>query len=232
MPDHRKSEFPYNKLLNLSPILGSIIYVTFGINRVKRRANQLRNERPARHAAETPISPTERDDHLAPLEQAGDRITQRPAKRGNAVTILHNGDEAYPKMIAAIEAAETSVALSSYIFRADDAGGGFIDALIRAHRRGVQVRVLIDGISGGYFRSPTYKRLRKHDVSVFRFMHSPLPWRMPFINLRTHKKILAVDGRIAFMGGLNIGGETCLRTGPAIRCGTLISDSLDRLLHN
>ena len=107
----------------LSPILGSILYVIFGINRVKRRANQLRDKRPARRAAEPPISPAGRDDHLASLERAGDRITQHPAERGNAVTILHNGDEAYPKMIAAIEAAEASVALSSYIFRADDAGG-------------------------------------------------------------------------------------------------------------
>jgi cardiolipin synthase len=198
----------------LSPILGSILYVIFGINRVKRRANQLRDKRPARRLAEPPASSPGRDDHLASLERAGDRITQRPAKRGNAVTILHNGDEAYPKMIAAIEAAETSVALSSYVFRADDAGGGFIDALIRAHRRGVQVRVLIDGIGGGYFRSQTYKRLRHHDIPACRFMHSPLPWRMPFINLRTHKKILALDGRIAFMGGLNIGGENLLANRP------------------
>jgi cardiolipin synthase len=58
---------------------------------------------------------------LAPLERAGDRITQHRAERGTAVTVLHNGDEAYPKMIAAIEAAEASVAWTSFIFRADDA---------------------------------------------------------------------------------------------------------------
>ena len=198
----------------LSPILGSILYLIFGINRVKRRANQLRDVHPARHGAKPPILPTGRDDHLASLEQAGDRITQRPAERGNAVTALHNGDEAYPIMIAAIEAAKASVALSSYIFRADDAVGGFIDALIRARRRGVQVRVLIDGIGGGYFLSPTYERLRRHDVPVFRFMHSPLPWRMPLLNLRTHKKILVLDGRIAFTGGLNIGGENMVAAQP------------------
>ncbi len=198
----------------LSPIIGSILYVLFGINRVKRRANQLRRQRAARSAAEPPISPPGRDDHLASLERAGDRITRHPAERGNAVTVLHNGDEAYPKMIAAIEAAETCVALSSYIFRADHAGDAFIDALIRASQRGVQVRVLIDGIGGGYFLSPTYGRLRRHQVPVFRFMHSPLPWRMPFLNLRTHKKILVLDGRIAFTGGLNIGGENLVADGP------------------
>jgi cardiolipin synthase A/B len=198
----------------LSPILGSILYAIFGINRVKRRANQLRGKRPARRSAEPPVLPAGRYDHLAALERAGDRLTQHPAERGNAITILHNGDDAYPKMIAAIETAEASVALSSYIFRGDDAGGRFIDALIAARRRGVQVRVLIDGIGGGYFHSPTYEKLRRQGVPVFRFMHSPLPWRMPFLNLRSHKKILAVDGRIAFTGGLNIGGENLLADRP------------------
>ena len=169
---------------------------------------------PTRRAAASPIAPPGRDDHLAALEQAGDRITQFTAEGGNAIAVLHNGDDAYPKMIAAIEAAKASVGLSSYIFRADVAGGAFIDALIRACRRGVQVRVLIDGIGGGYFRSPAYKRLRRHGVPAFRFMHSPLPWRMPFINLRTHRKLLVVDGRIAFTGGLNIGGENVLMDQP------------------
>ncbi len=198
----------------LSPILGSILYAVFGINRVKRRANQLRAKRPIRRTAGPPMSPPGRDDHLAALERAGDQITQHPAERGNSITVLHNGDEAYPRMIEAIETAQASIALSSYIFRADAAGGPFIDALIRAGRRGVQVRVLVDGIGSGYFFSPTYERLRRHGVPAVRFMHALLPWRMPFLNLRTHKKILGVDGRIAFTGGLNIGGENLLATQP------------------
>jgi cardiolipin synthase len=135
----------------LSPILGSILYAIFGINRVKRRANQLREKLADRYAAEPRLPPAGRDDHLAALERAGDQITRHRAERGTAVTVLQNGDEAYPKMIAAIDAGEASVALSSYIFRADDAGSGFINALIRARQRGVKVRVLIDGIGGGYF---------------------------------------------------------------------------------
>jgi len=154
----------------------------------------------------TPRAPL-RDDHLAQLEYTGQRITGRPAEAGNAVTILRSGDAAYPRMIAAIEAARCSVALSSYIFRSDAAGIGFIDALIRAAGRGVQVRVLVDGIGAGYFLSAAYRRLRRAGVPVARFLHSPLPWRMPFLNLRNHKKLLATDGRIAFTGGLNIGAE-------------------------
>ena len=198
----------------LSPILGSVLYVIFGINRVKRRATRLYDAPQATPGAETAVASATRDDHLAPLEHAGCRITERPVESGNAITLLRNGDEAYPKMLAAIDGARISVALSSYIFRADAAGTRFIEALIRAHQRGVAVRVIIDGIGGGYFLSRAYRRLRRAGVSVARFLHSPLPWRMPVLNLRSHKKLLVVDGRIAFTGGLNIADENVLRDRP------------------
>ena len=196
----------------ISPILGSVLYVMFGINRVKRRANRLRAKRLRRRRIQSPAARAERGDHLCSLERAGDRITHLTVTSGNAVTLLQNGDEAYPNMLATINAARTSIALSSYIFRADAVGADFIDALIRAHQRGVQVRVLIDGVGSGYFFSPVYWRLRQHDVPIVRFMHSFLPWRMPFLNLRIHKKILVVDGRIAFTGGMNIGVENLLQS--------------------
>ena len=75
-------------------------------------------------------------------------------------------------MLAAIEAARSSIGLSSYIFRDDIWGGRFIAALIGATRRGVAVRVLIDGIGGGWLSSPAYHRLRREGVPAARFMHS------------------------------------------------------------
>ena len=73
---------------------------------------------------------------------------------------------------------------------------------------------MIDGVGGGYFWSTTYLKLRHAGVPVARFLHSPLPWRTPFLNLRSHKKLLGVDGRIAFVGGLNIGAENLVSTHP------------------
>jgi cardiolipin synthase len=78
----------------------------------------------------------------------------------------------------------------------------------------VAVRVLIDGIGGGWLTSRAYHRLRKAGVPAARFLHSPLPWRMPFLNLRCHRKILVIDGRICFTGGMNIGDENVLATRP------------------
>lgn len=195
----------------LAPILGSVLYLLLGINRVRRRAQNLRRPRPVPRGER---SAKARSDHLAALERAGQRITGRSAEDGNAITILHNGDAAYPQMLAAIEAATQTLALSSYIFRADAAGNPFIEALIRAKRRGVEVRVLIDGYGGGYFTSSTYHRLHRAGVPAARFLHSTLPWRMPFLNLRSHKKILGIDGRTVFTGGLNIGAENLTRTHP------------------
>ena len=197
----------------LAPILGSVLYLLLGINRVKRRAQNLRRPRPATRTQKL-AKEAARSDHLAALEHAGLRITGRPAEDGNAISILHNGDVAYPQMLAAIEKAAQTVALSSYIFRADAAGNPFIEALIRARQRGVEVRVLIDGYGGGYFTSTTYRRLHHAGVPAARFLHSTLPWRMPFLNLRSHKKILAIDGRTVFTGGLNIGAENLTHTHP------------------
>src|ERR1700761_6865565 len=105
----------------LSPILGSVLYLLLGINRVKRRAISLRRPRPTGRKEQLDRL-TRGDDEFAPLERAGSRITGRTAEPGNSITLIRNGDNAYPLMLAAIDQAQRSVALSSYIFRADLAG--------------------------------------------------------------------------------------------------------------
>ena len=195
-----------------APVIGGITYFLFGVNRVQRRARRLRPSDRRGGRAAWP-SPTE-DDHLDPLERGVGRITGRATMPGNAVQIYHDGDEAYPAMLAAIGVAKRSVGLSSYIFRDDTWGGRFIDALAAAQGRGVAVRVLIDGIGGGWLLSPAYRRLRRRGVPAARFLHSPLPWRMPFLNLRSHKKILVLDGSVGFTGGMNISDANVVAARP------------------
>ena len=198
----------------LSPFLGALLYVTMGINRVKRRAQRLRRQRVPLGLADQTLADTVVVDPLTPLEFAIGRVTGLPSEHGNSVELLHSGDEAYPRMLAAIAAAEKSVGLVSYIFRADKAGEAFHQALIQAQRRGVEVRVLIDGVGSGYFWSGTYNHLRRAGVPVARFLHSYFPWRMPFVNLRNHRKVLVVDGRVGFTGGINIGAENIRADNP------------------
>ena len=196
----------------LAPVTGAVLYLMFGINRVQRRARQLRPVADRRSDPAAAPAP-EGDDHLRPLESGIGRITGRQLLPSR-VQVYHNGDEAYPPMLAAVAAARHSVSLSSYIFRTDAWGGRFVDALAAAHGRGVQVRVLVDGIGGGWLLSGAYRRLRRRGVPAARFMHSLLPWRMPFINLRSHKKTLVVDGTLAFTGGMNIADENVMATRP------------------
>jgi cardiolipin synthase len=198
----------------LSPFIGGALYFALGVNRVKRRAMRLRRERSHLFLVDEVAPDAPEAGPLTPLEYAIGRLTGLSAEADNAIQLMRNGDEAYPAMLAAIDAAKKSVGLCSYIFRDDSAGEAFISALIRAHQRGVQVRVLIDGIGSGYFRSGTNDRLRRAGVPVDRFLHSYVPWKTPFLNLRNHRKLMVVDGRIAFTGGINIGRENVLSANP------------------
>jgi cardiolipin synthase len=200
-------------LVWFAPVLGAISYLMFGVNRVKRRARQLRPQDSGASSQSARPSPGVGDD-LDPLGRGIGRITGRRLLAGTVVQPYRNGDEAYPPMLAAIAAAKVSVGMSSYIFQNDSWGGRFIDALAAANARGVAVRVLIDGIGGGWLQSPAYHRLHREGVAAARFMHSLLPWRMPFVNLRSHKKVLVVDGLIGFTGGMNIADENVMATQP------------------
>jgi cardiolipin synthase len=196
-----------------APILGAICYFVLGINRVRRRARLLHRQSAVRGRRTEQPSVLVTGD-LAQLDRSIGRITARPLLAGTTVGIYHNGDAAYPAMLAAIAAAKRSIGLSSYIFRDDSWGGRFIAALADAQARGVAVRVLIDGWGGGWLSSRAYHGLRRHGVTAARFLHSPLPWRMPFLNLRSHRKILLTDGLVCFTGGMNIGDENVMATKP------------------
>ena len=193
-----------------APILGSIIYYLFGINRVTRRAlklGRLHEKQASLPEATTPKAAP----NIALLSAVSERITHSPLTGGNAFKVLEGGDEAYPEMLAAIRSAKACIAMSSYIFRNDEAGQAFADALIQASRRGVEVRMLLDSVGSGYIYPQILYRMQRGGVKAARFLHTWLPWRMPFLNMRNHRKILVTDGRLAFMGGINVGAENSAR---------------------
>lgn len=197
-----------------TPLLGGIAYLLFGINRVQRRARRMRGGANLVRGPRVPPATPGKDDHLELLRRGVSFITGRESKAGNSVKMLQNGDEAYPVMLAAIAGARSSIGLSSYIMRDDTIGQKFVAALQAAQRRGVQVRVIVDGVGSGWIISPVFKRLREAGLPSERFMHSAMPWRMPFLNLRTHKKILVVDGTVGFTGGINIADQNVLAGNP------------------
>ena len=198
-------------LIWLVPWVGALVYAAFGLNRIKRRASQLHRQRrrlPLTTTAAMRIARAQRqvlaDPQLRALSHLGDRLTERPVAGGNQVRMFRDGDESYPAMLEAIAGAQRSIALSTYIFAADEAGRPFIDALIAAHRRGVEVRVLVDGVGSLYTWPRAHVALRKAGVRAELFAPQLRHAGLAFFNLRNHRKILTVDGTVAFTGGTNI----------------------------
>ncbi len=194
----------------LVPVIGPLLYVILGINRIRRRAVALRSGH-ARYRSFGNVPPGCRkntqdplQDQFAALSRLVYRVVRTPLLQGNRVVPLVNGDEAYPAMISAIDRAERSVTLSTFIFDNDRAGRLFLDALARAVRRGVDVRVLIDDMGSRYSLPPITRGLNRAGIATALFLPTFLPWRMPFVNLRNHRKILVVDGKTGFTGGMNI----------------------------
>ncbi len=211
-------------LVLVNPFLGAAAYGLFGINRIRRRAARMTRDAsrvvPLR-GAPFPEQPAIREvverfgRDRGRLARTIQRTTGRPLLVGNRVEPLVNGDEAYPRMLAAIEGAERSVLLVTYIFDHDSLGLRFVNALAAAVERGVAVRVLIDGVGARYSRPSIIGVLRQRGVTTEAFLPTRIPFvRHPYLNLRNHRKILVVDGCEAFAGGLNIRHGCLLGEGP------------------
>jgi cardiolipin synthase len=127
---------------------------------------------------------------------------------GNAVRLLRNGEEVFPRWLEAIDAARSRISLEMYIFNDDLIGRRMGDALGRAAERGVQVRLLYDFIGCRDASPGFFEHLRVRGVRV-RPYHPYRIWRPRFWSLlrRNHRKTLVVDGALAFTGGLNIADE-------------------------
>ncbi|MDA8019999.1 MAG: phospholipase D-like domain-containing protein [Thermoanaerobaculia bacterium] len=202
-------------LILLLPVAGAALYAVFGINRLSRKAQALY----ARHDSH-PVKIRDSSAHAGPalkekLEQLGltelDAVVSRsvPAVArellgGNLVQPLQSGADAYGAMLRAIGDARRSVTLCTYIFDHDPAGQRFLDALRDATARGVQVRVLIDALGDRYTFPSMLGRLERAGVTTAVFLPTLWPAHMVYANLRNHRKLLVVDGELAFTGGMNI----------------------------
>jgi cardiolipin synthase A/B len=199
------SAFSWIMVCWLFPLAGPLLYVVFGINRVRTRARQLRGGLPT---IRDEYVPPASDGFAAQLTRIGDAVTQWSRIEGNAVEPLENGENAFPRMLSAIAAARESVWLTTYIFETDPVGQQFIDALAAAAARGVQVRVLVDGVGEWYSWPHVVPMLRRASVRSERFLPPRLlPTPRLAVNMRNHRKLLIADGQVAFIGGMNIGGR-------------------------
>jgi cardiolipin synthase len=142
------------------------------------------------------------DQHIA-VEQ---EVTGRPLTTGNRVRLLEDGPATYQAMFAAMNAARDHINLETYIFEDDEVGRKFADVLLAKQAAGVQVHLIYDSV--GSIKTPRdfFERLRQGGVRVLEFNPvNPLTAKKGWqINNRDHRKLLVADGRIAFVGGINI----------------------------
>ncbi len=208
----------------LLPIAGTLLYLLFGINRIHTRARHLA---PLHRFLHIPYEQGTACREPAPLAQlppvalplrpfvaVSQRVARRPLLPGNRIEVLENGEGAYPAMLGAIDSARERVFLTSYLFESDTTGRRFLDALNRARQRGVSVRVLVDAVGERYSRPRISRQLRQAGIPVARFLPPRLIPPTPYLNLRNHRKLLVIDGRIGFTGGMNIGDRHLLQGNP------------------
>ncbi len=124
---------------------------------------------------------------------------------GNRLQTLLNGDQIFPAMLEALRSARASITFETYIFRSSDIGSEFEAAFTDAARRGVQVKVLVDWI-GGELEDSKLDRMRTAGVEV-RLYNPPRWYSVGRFNNRTHRKLMVVDGRVGFIGGVGIADE-------------------------
>ncbi len=204
-------------LITLSPFVGAVAYYFLGVNRIERKAARMtaglaqRRAASEREALSGDIVASRHGEPLAQLDTVIGNATGLPLLGGNRVEPLVDGDEAYPAMRRAIEQAERSIAFSSYIFDNDREGRQFLELLEAAHRRGVEVRILIDGVGARYSRPPIQRPLRAAGIPTGIFIPPRIPLPNPYFNLRNHRKLLLVDGQRGFVGGMNIRQGCVLR---------------------
>jgi cardiolipin synthase A/B len=205
------------------PLVGAVMYFIFGVNRIRRKAALLRRDLEryqSQAASQTEGLPEELQHHLPDhgghlkmLARVVGEMVARPLLPGNRIDPLVNGDEAYPAMLEAIQHARQTVSFVTYIFDRDEIGMAFARALGDAARRGVEVRVLIDATGSRYSWPTIFRTLRQEGVKYARFLPFAL-WHLMSMNMHTHRKILVVDGRVGFTGGMNIRVGHCLNRQP------------------
>jgi cardiolipin synthase len=129
-----------------------------------------------------------------------------PVLGGNRYTALRNGDEIFPAMLGAIQAAQRTINFESYIYWSGKTGQQFADALAERARSGVKVYVLLDWVGSQKIEESVIERMNAAGVDVRRY--HPVHWySLHKLNNRTHRKLLIVDGHVGFTGGVGIADE-------------------------
>ncbi len=195
------------------PYIGAFLFLIFGINRVGRRVSrrQAAAQKITRGLPQLASHHLMVRDRLDPVQREmlvlTERVAETRATAGNRVTLFAETSEAFAAIEAAIDAAQRSIHLEYYIWQPDRVGTRIRDQLIARAKAGVAVRFLYDALGSMRLTEPFLQPMRDAGIRVAPFVPGRSLRERWSINLRSHRKIVLVDGCIGFTGGMNVGDE-------------------------
>ena len=204
----------YLLLLLLLPVIGIFIYLIFGRNARKRK---IFSKRKLINAA---FGKKYIDEHLDNSYQASTTHTfpdtpyfrlinflnkdLSPVTVANEISILKNGEEKFPLLFEELKKAKSHIHIEYYIFSDDDVGSQVTELLIEKAKEGVEVRLFVDSVGSFALKKKFFRKLRNAGIEIFEFMPVIFPLFTSKINYRDHRKIIIIDGKVGFTGGINL----------------------------
>ncbi|WP_223787122.1 cardiolipin synthase [Marinicella meishanensis] len=200
------------------PVVGLVLYFIFGVKRRKRKMYAVKlteNQKfleayQARFSAESLRVMQQHQQQLKQFHGLTQMIYHDGCSRltvKNKLTLLQNGEEKFPQLFQDIERAERTIHLEYYIFKADDIGSELIQRLIKKAKSGVQVRFIYDDYGSLSLPGQVLKRMRAAGIEAHPFAEIKWFAFTERLNYRNHRKIVVIDGCVAYVGGINVGDE-------------------------
>jgi cardiolipin synthase len=200
------------------PVVGVGLYFIFGVKRRKRKIylKKLGSDQKAleqylqQFREESRAVINKHREALQPFAGLTRMIFKDGCSRltgTNQVSLLENGEQKFPRLLADIEQAQHSIHLEYYIFRFDHVGDAILQALIAKVKEGVTVRFIYDDYGSLGLNQAVLKRMRSHGIEAWPFSELSLFAFTDRLNYRNHRKIVVIDGRVAYVGGINVGNE-------------------------
>lgn len=197
------------------PVIGMLIYFSFGINYRKRKiyTRKLFADEELAKKELTKVQKYSRETFKKSSSFLHDnkelaimllKDIGSPLTGNNNVKLLLNGEEKFPEVIKAIENAKNHIHIEYYIYEDDEIGRVIENLLIKKAAEGVTVRFIYDDFGSASIRKTTVRRLNQNGVQAVPFYKIKFLWLANSLNYRNHRKIIVVDGSCAFIGGINI----------------------------
>lgn len=202
-------------ILILIPIFGLVFYLFFGQEYRKQKLFSRRGVKSLRKIRRLSTKQLREIEHTD-LQLSPDVLEKKNLIRlllnnsdsllttGNQLHILNNGDETFNAIFKAIKSAKHHIHLEYYIFENDKIGSQLKKLLIDKSREGVEVRIIVDDVGSWDLKERFFEELRENGIEIYPFMEVRFPRLTSRVNFRNHRKILIVDGKIGFTGGVNI----------------------------